>query len=633
MTSSAEEDIFFSNFSRHLSLGRKKHSDMNEGPKVQLSDTADRSTNGTDGDVPSAGLEEDGTSNDANEDSDIDEPQKADCSECGGAAATNEGERDAGLSDGECGVTTMMNERERDAVPSDGECDGTAVTNKQEKTAVTPTTMRPRRSGAHKSYTPGHESESAESSDSDSDWAELKEKRKKAERTNNPARPFRLSANDKQKGPAVADNHSDDANADPEGCNEDQTSEDGDRATHKAGRLSKEGVSKMEEFGKRVMAEATAIGKEFGKHWRVILIKAGLVMKATRNKPGSRLYYLHPKNQNVYYHAHPYKDPNHASLWKRIQHHWDSVVASPEDLSSWESSSLMTAVREVFAKLASYWYCTHGIHITGITIYPGDEESGWQASGFLRDVKRLIDELTTILKYKDLEAAQAEGKSLSFLPPPVAVPNAPLLCNSKSARDRNCMVAPIIISEAFADAGHPSKTSNSRWMRMLDILYSMQLCIHDWPAGVPPPDPDFDLKSLSASQLCALVGSYLRMHLGDMYEAELGQDEDEGNAEKAMMTNHNQTSIAGLGASAFGFSNSVSSIAAMVTLLDPDTRTPLSHSSTWAEYTWDGCSLFSMKRETVTLPGPSIHETVTAQTILPEPLTINFGPIIQPEGI
>lgn len=116
------------------------------------------------------------------------------------------------------------------------------------------------------------------------------------------------------------------------------------------------------------------------------------------------------------------------------------------------------------------------------------------------------------------------------------------------------MVAPVVISEAFglclspdptagahislvADAGHALKTSNSRWMTMLDVLYSTRLCIHDWPAGVPPPGPDFDLKSLSASQLRALVGPYLRIHLGDTYEAELGRDEDEDDtdAEKAKM--------------------------------------------------------------------------------------------------
>ncbi|KAG1793316.1 uncharacterized protein HD556DRAFT_1308745 [Suillus plorans] len=121
MTSSAEEDIFFSNFSKRSSLGRKKRSDVNEGPEVQLSDTADRSTNGTDGDVPSAGLEEDGTSNAANEDSVLSD------SECGGATATNEGER----SDGECSGAAATDEGER----SDGECGGVAATNEGERDA------------------------------------------------------------------------------------------------------------------------------------------------------------------------------------------------------------------------------------------------------------------------------------------------------------------------------------------------------------------------------------------------------------------------------------------------------------------------------------------------------------------
>jgi hypothetical protein len=74
-------------------------------------------------------------------------------------------------------------------------------------------------------------------------------------------------------------------------------------------------------------------------------------------------------------------------------------------------------------------------------------------------------------------------------------------------------------------------------MTMLDVLYSTRLCIHDWPAGVPPPGTDFDLKALSASQLRTLVGPYLRIHLGEMYEAELGRDEDEddSDAEKGKM--------------------------------------------------------------------------------------------------
>ncbi|KAG1871827.1 hypothetical protein DFJ58DRAFT_837142 [Suillus subalutaceus] len=66
---------------------------------------------------------------------------------------------------------------------------------------------------------------------------------------------------------------------------------------------------------------------------------------------------------------------------------------------------------------------------------------------------------------------------------------------------------------------------------MLDILYAEKLCIHDWPTGVPPPGPNFNLKALSASQLHVLVAPYLRIHLGAMYEAKLGLDDDDSEAE------------------------------------------------------------------------------------------------------
>jgi hypothetical protein len=53
-------------------------------------------------------------------------------------------------------------------------------------------------------------------------------------------------------------------------------------------------------------------------------------------------------------------------------------------------------------------------------------------------------------RYKDLEAAQAEGKTLGLLlPSSTTVPNGTLLCNGKSARDRNRRVAPMIIGEKF----------------------------------------------------------------------------------------------------------------------------------------------------------------------------------------
>jgi hypothetical protein len=61
---------------------------------------------------------------------------------------------------------------------------------------------------------------------------------------------------------------------------------------------------------------------------------------------------------------------------------------------------------------AGYWYRTHGIHISGVAIFPGHEDAGRQSSGFFSgsdimkdiinarqlDISHILDELTTILK-------------------------------------------------------------------------------------------------------------------------------------------------------------------------------------------------------------------------------------------
>ncbi|KAG1781438.1 hypothetical protein EV702DRAFT_1192927 [Suillus placidus] len=311
-----------------------------------------------------------------------------------------------------------------------------------------------------------------------------------------------------------------------------------DEGPTKKGRVPSEAVSKVQELGCTTIEAVKALGIEYGKSARVILIEAGLATKATcKESPWNQhqtwFKTFSPPSQEswkeeqaAHYKAHLYKDPKHAVLWQKIQEYWDgSLAGATEDLTSRSASSLMLCVRDDFSKAAGYWYRTHGIHISGVAIFPGHEDAGHQASG------HILDELITILKYKDLEAAQAEGISFSFLPRPTAVPNGMLLCNGKSTRDRNRKVAPMIISEKFAEAGHPLKTSNNRWLDMLNTLYVEQLFILNWPAGVPPPGPDFDLKALSASQLCALVVPYLRMHLGAMYKVDLGQDDEDDDSE------------------------------------------------------------------------------------------------------
>ncbi|KAG1882377.1 hypothetical protein F4604DRAFT_1921545 [Suillus subluteus] len=427
-------------------------------------------------------------------------------------------------------------------------CKDTSASTAQSESniAVAP---RPRRSGAAKSYTHDH-SDGAESSPSDSDWAADEEKRKKA------AHPSAVDGKGRAKE-FDDDDDEQDYNDDQE-VNEDKS----DEGPAKKGRLPLEAVLKAQELGRTTVEAAKALGKEYGKSARVILIEAGLVTKATRKESPWNQHQMWFKTfsppsegqdikawkeeQAAHYKAHPYKDPKHTVLWQKIQEYWDGcVTGATEDLMSQSASSLMLHVRDDFSKAAGYWYRTHGIHISGVAIFPGHEDTGRQASGFFSgsdimkdiinarqlDISRILDELTTILKYKDLEAAQAEGVTFSFLPRSTDVPNGTLLCNGKSARDRNRKVAPMIISEKFAEAGHPLKTSNNRWLDMLNTLYVEQLCIHNWPAGVPPPGPDFDLKAVSASQLRALVVPYLRMHLGAMYEVDLGQDDEDDDSE------------------------------------------------------------------------------------------------------
>ncbi|KAG1887882.1 hypothetical protein F4604DRAFT_1916759 [Suillus subluteus] len=331
------------------------------------------------------------------------------------------------------------------------------------------------------------------------------------------------------------------------------------------GRMPQVGILKAQELGKKKLEATKTLGQEYGKSVWTILIKAGLAMKATRKESLWNQHQMwfaatHPLpkgvsgvvspedvkawkvKQQAHYKAHPQDDPQHTLLWKEIQENWDCAVAgTTEDLTLHSAAGLMMGVHDAFTKSAAYWHRTHGIHIASVAIFLSDEEAGHQASGLFAssdmvkalvnshqlDIKCWLDELTTILKYKDLEAVHAEGKTFSLLPASSTAPNGSLLCNGKPARDRNRKVMSMMISEKFAEAGHPLKTSNSRWLTMLDILYIEKLCIHDWPTGVPPPSPDFDLKALSASQLCALVALYLRLHLGVMYEAELGLDDND----------------------------------------------------------------------------------------------------------
>ncbi|KAG1740125.1 uncharacterized protein EDB91DRAFT_1248452 [Suillus paluster] len=492
MTSSAEEEIFETNEEYLLTSKKLLH------PSLENTATA-ASKN------PNAISQS--QTNDLNGSNDNDQETSATCTES----------HDAGYSNKDHGNDTSGTSTESHYPEDGGNDDG-------HKTSATSTNGRPRRSGGIKSYAPDRSAgEESSPSNNNEDSSE-----------DNPPSPPRLMAKQKQKLKVTVE-------VDEHHGSEDEDDED---FVKTKGRMPQVGILKAQELGKKTLEAARTLGQEYGKSVQTILIEAGLTMKATRkeslwNQHQTWFAATHPLPKGVSGVVSPEDikawkdDPQHASLWKEIQENWDC---------------LMMGVCDAFTKSAAYWHRTHGIHIAGVAIFPGDEEAGHQASGLFAgsdmvkalinshqlDIKCWLDELTTILKYKDLEAAHAEGKTFSFLPASSTAPNGSLLCNGKPARDRNRKVAPMMISEKFAEAGHPLKTSNSRWLTMLDILYTEKLCIHDWPTGVPPPGPDFDLKALSASHLHALVAPYLRLHLGAMYKAELGLDDDsEAEAAKA----------------------------------------------------------------------------------------------------
>ncbi|KAG1807139.1 uncharacterized protein BJ212DRAFT_1303598 [Suillus subaureus] len=382
-----------------------------------------------------------------------------------GTSATCTESHDAGYSNKDHGKDTSGTST-KSRYPEEGRNDD------GHKTSATSTNGRPRMSGGVKSYAPDR-SAGEESSPSDSDWAVDEAQWKKAQQTADhniavnhgeddeasseadPPSPPRLTAKQKQKLKVMVE-------VDEHHRSEDEDDED---FVKTKGRMPQVGILKAQELGKKTLEAARTLGQEYGKSARTILIEAGLTMKATCKESLWNQHQMwfaatHPLpkgvsgvvlpedikawkvKQQAHYKAHPQDDPQHALLWKEIQENWDHAVMLAKLLSGEHERdtclSLMMGVRDAFTKSAAYWHRTHGIHIAGVSIFPGDEEAGHQASGLFAssdmvkalinshqlNIKHWLDELTTILKYKDLEAAHAEGKTFSLLPASSTAPNA-----------------------------------------------------------------------------------------------------------------------------------------------------------------------------------------------------------------
>jgi hypothetical protein len=47
-----------------------------------------------------------------------------------------------------------------------------------------------------------------------------------------------------------------------------------------------------------------------------------------------------------------------------------------------------------------------------------------------------------------------------------------------------------------------------KWKSWLTVAVKYKLCIDDWPVGVPPPGPDFNLKTLNMAELTILTSAF-----------------------------------------------------------------------------------------------------------------------------
>ncbi|KAG1890427.1 uncharacterized protein F5891DRAFT_1198234 [Suillus fuscotomentosus] len=483
MTSSAEEGIFEASFSRHSSVIPKtpdvatdqqsclSHVQLADGTSLTCAEFASLAdeeicTDTQDGNIettPALVTEAHSTtvSKDPNPASEV---QSNDPN--GGTSATPTESYNTGHGSKDHGKDTSAAHAESHSAEDGG------------NNSAIPATGRPCRSCGVTSYAPDR-NDGEESSPSDSDWAADQELCKKAQRAavdaaandgdnddgspaSNPPSPSQLTARQKQKSKVMVDVNE----------HNDSKDEDDKDFVKIKGRIPQAGISKAQELGKNMMEAARAIGKEYGKSARTILIEAGLMMKATWKES--------PWNQHQMWFAVTCPPPKgvlgavspadlkawkHSSVWKEILENWDRAVmvkllfdpkgfldqaqgseerkyhenllisqtytaGSTEDLTSRSAAGLMMAVRDAFTKSAAYWHRTHGIHIAGVAIFPGDKEAGCQASGLFAssdmvkalinshqlDIKCWLDELTTILKYKDLEATVETNISVALQP-------------------------------------------------------------------------------------------------------------------------------------------------------------------------------------------------------------------------
>ncbi|KAI6011637.1 hypothetical protein EDC04DRAFT_2905349 [Pisolithus marmoratus] len=201
---------------------------------------------------------------------------------------------------------------------------------------------------------------------------------------------------------------------------------------HKHGRLPLAAIKKAQALRMHTAWEAQAIADEYGKTMVSIMAAAGLMTKATWVES---IWNMHQAwyaatdpilsdevmkdyhcRQMKHYESHK-DEEEFPDLWAEIHKFWSESISGSNDMSSKGIVGQLMTCRDSFTQAAQTWCNVENIHIFGCVIYSGNDEATRQAQGIFAgsslcmqlaserqtDIARLLDYLTTIIKYKVLD--------------------------------------------------------------------------------------------------------------------------------------------------------------------------------------------------------------------------------------
>ncbi|KAI6105237.1 hypothetical protein EDD16DRAFT_1524342 [Pisolithus croceorrhizus] len=96
----------------------------------------------------------------------------------------------------------------------------------------------------------------------------------------------------------------------------------------------------------------------------------------------------------------------------------------------------------------------------------------------------------------------------------------------ESTHDRNQHVLPLVVLHKLYQVEITHRQRNVPWKTLLDLLFTHKYMIVDWPVGVPAISQHFNVKHLTADELCALTVPFLKEQMGNDYHMETRLDGD-----------------------------------------------------------------------------------------------------------